>query len=306
MLRACDSPANAASRFFSVWVPEYFVAIVFVCFRVCESIFRLRTAKIQIKFVIAKKKSYICELNLSRLCEVDMLTGLYDYRTMNKIIFTLLISLPLWGGQGRGSLFAQDDWVPMDEFPLLYPRMQKATIHYGMFTESTKVAPCNIHIGTADKEHTLYYINDDGTLMETSPVNVRKVEFQDGVYVPVSAGLFGKIVHEDSVGKVIRVWDLDREKLKAHKLTTHSSTERVDLKMKTWYVPDKSDYELPMKVVYYFNFRGEIFEISEKNILSHIDQKRRREYMAFTRSAEIISTNESSVMKIWREFFVKY
>ena len=31
LLRACDSPAKAASRFFSVCVPEYFVAIIIRC-----------------------------------------------------------------------------------------------------------------------------------------------------------------------------------------------------------------------------------------------------------------------------------
>ena len=62
---------------------------------------------------------------------------------------------------------------------------------------------------------------------------------------------------------------------------------------------------LPMVDVFYFQVRGEIFPFTTKNVLERIDQRRRKEYRAFTRSAEIISSNESSAVKVWREFFLK-
>ena len=62
---------------------------------------------------------------------------------------------------------------------------------------------------------------------------------------------------------------------------------------------------IPMVDSYFFQVRGEIFPMTMKNVLRRIDQKRRKEYRAFTRSAEIISSNESSVLKVWEEFFLK-
>ena len=62
---------------------------------------------------------------------------------------------------------------------------------------------------------------------------------------------------------------------------------------------------LPLTDEYYFQVRGEIFPATTKQILNRIDPKRKQEYRNFTRSAEIISTNESSMLKVWKEYFLK-
>ena len=66
--------------------------------------------------------------------------------------------------------------------------------------------------------------------------------------------------------------------------------------------------EQPIPTVnrFYFLYGGEVFEATDRNILKRINQERRKEYRIFTRSAEIISTNLSSMLKVWENFFVKY
>lgn len=198
------------------------------------------------------------------------------------------------------------EWVPTEEFPLLFRRMETATIHYGLFQDHEKVAPCNISVGDDKKTQTLVYINDSTTLMETDPANVNFVDFPDGRYVPVEQNYFGKIIIEDSVGKVIMVRDLDRYKLTEATRSTLSQSSRINMEYMRWYVPSESDSQLPMLTKFYFVFRGNTFEVTDKNILANINQKRRKEYLAYTRAAELISTSERSIRQLWADFFVNY
>ncbi len=198
------------------------------------------------------------------------------------------------------------DWIPTEEFPLLFKRMEVATIHYGLFQDYSKTVPCNISIGDDKKTHSLVYINDSTTVMETDPANINYVEFPDGKYIPIEQQYFGKVIIEDSVGKVIKVRDLDRHKLTEASRSTLSQASRINLEYMRWYVPSESDSQLPMTTRFYFVFRGNMFEITDKNILANINQKRRKEYLAYTRSAEVISTNEGSVRQLWADFFVNY
>ena len=198
------------------------------------------------------------------------------------------------------------EWIPVEEFPLLFPRMEKATIHFGQNTDKSILLPCNIHISTAKKGQLLYYINANGMVMETKPGNINKVIFPDGEYVPVNNKYFGKVVHQDSCGQVIRVWDTDLEALLKDKNSTLGTSTKANLEMMRWFVPNASDVQIPMKVTYYFVFRNKLFEITEKNILKAINPNRRHEYRVFTRSEQILSTSFKSVMKIWNNFFVNY
>lgn len=198
------------------------------------------------------------------------------------------------------------DWIPTEEFPLLFKRMEVATIHYGLFQDYSKTVPCNISIGDDKKTHSLVYINDSTTVMETDPANINYVEFPDGKYIPIEQQYFGKVIIEDSVGKVIKVRDLDRHKLTEASRSTLSQASRINLEYMRWYVPSESDSQLPMTTRFYFVFRGNMFEITDKNILANINQKRRKEYLAYTRAAEVISTNEGSVRQLWADFFVNY
>jgi hypothetical protein len=71
-------------------------------------------------------------------------------------------------------------------------------------------------------------------------------------------------------------------------------------------VPDPDELPIPLNNVFFFQYKDEIFEATEKQILAHIRPDRKREYRNFTREAEIISQNLSSMLRIWESFFVRY
>lgn len=71
-------------------------------------------------------------------------------------------------------------------------------------------------------------------------------------------------------------------------------------------VGNPEELPIPLINVFFFQYKGEIFEATEKQILSRIRPDRKREYRNFTREAEIISQNLSSMLKVWNTFFVHY
>lgn len=206
------------------------------------------------------------------------------------------------------ALKADAEWIPTGVWPFLNRRFQAAEVVTGLFRKTKTVVPCNIHIGT---QH-LYYMQKD-TLMEADPVNVSRVTFPNGdVYIPIGS-TFGRIVREDSVGKVICVRLVDKEKfdesakdasrMGSFSLGGNFGTFNMDLI--SAYVANSEEQPLPILDTYYFIYDLEIFEVTDKNILAHINPARKREYKAFTRSAEILSHNESSILKIWQTFFLQ-
>lgn len=205
------------------------------------------------------------------------------------------------------SVYAQsNEWTPKCSFPLLFERMEKATIHYGIVRDNTKFAPCNIHLGTSEKFQTLYYVDTNGTVIECEPSSVNKIEFPDGEYIPIAQKYFGKIIFADSVGKVVLVRDIDRPKFAEQRAMTSSATSRIDMNKFRWYVPTEDDENIPMRNLYWFIVRGKIFEVTETNILSNINPLRKKEYKAYTRFAEVILKNERSVIDVWNNFFENY
>jgi hypothetical protein len=158
----------------------------------------------------------------------------------------------------------------------------------------------------------MYVLND--TLMEADPGNVNYVEFINGDKYVANGNTFAKIVKEDSIGRVLMVRLVDYERFKgaandaSHmgSFTLGGDFGEISLDLIGAYVGNPDELPLPVLDTYFFVFKGEIFEVTDKNILARINQSRRKEYRAFTRSAEIISRNESSVLKIWNNFFVNY
>ncbi len=206
---------------------------------------------------------------------------------------------------------AQSDWTPTGVWPFLNQKFRVATIVAGFVHPSKTQVPCNIHIGN----QSLYYSKDD-TLMIADRSSIIRVEFPDEVYIPMGQNAFGKIVHEDSIGKVIRVREVDAKEMEKRKMDASNlgfvtiSSEGVfpDLAIDFMgqYEPKPEERPLPILDTYYFYFKGELFESTTKNILNHINPVRRKEYKAYTRTAEILSRTESSNMKIWNDFFVHY
>ena len=218
--------------------------------------------------------------------------------------------------------FSQNNknWEPTGVWPFLNQQFRTATVYTGIFRRSKTVVPCNIHVGN----QTLWYTQND-TLMEAIPGSVIRVEFPNGdSYMPVgSEQRFGRIVREDSIGgKIARVIcvrtvnqkALDQKYLDHMNKTTNllqgglvlggASVSMADIASADAGVV-LEEQPLPLTDEYYFQVRGEVFHATPKQILSHIDPQRKQEYRNFTRSAEIISSNESSMLKVWQEFFLK-
>ncbi len=212
------------------------------------------------------------------------------------------------------------DWEPTGVWPFLNKQFRVATVYVGLFKKSKTQVPCNIHIG----KQTLWYSQND-TLMEALPGSVVRVEFPNGdKYMPVgSEQMFGRIVCEDSIdgriARVINVRTVDQKQLNQRGLDALNNTQNIlqsgaevaGLGSFMSAVADvngavkQEEMPLPLTNIFFFQVRGEIFQATTKNILAHINPSRKSEYRVYTRSAEIISTNESSMMKVWKEFFLK-
>lgn len=230
------------------------------------------------------------------------------------LLFVLGLSLCISVAQNN------QDWTPTGVWPFINQHFRTATVYVGIFHRSKTVVPCNIHVGN----QTLWYSQND-TLMEAIPGSVLRVEFPNGdTYMPVgSEQHFGRIVREDSIGgkvaRVICVSSVNQKELDQKYLDYINKTQNIlqgtlmiggaTMSMTDIAAADDgTDMEkqpLPMMNEFYFQVNGEVFPATTKNILSHIDPKRKQEYRNFTRSAEIISTNESSMLKVWNEFFLK-
>ncbi len=191
-----------------------------------------------------------------------------------------------------------------------------ANVYSGLFKLTKTVVPCNIHIGN----QTLWYSQND-TLMEANRGTIRRVEFPDSsVYVPVNTMLFGRIVREDSInGKLARLlhvtqvdqYEVDRNGRNASTMTSGLLQGGAFSALSAAIADanagiNEEEQPVPLIHSFYILFNNEIFEATEKNILKRINQSRRKEYRRFTRSAEIISSNESSMIKVWENFFVNY
>lgn len=232
------------------------------------------------------------------------------------LFFLALISLAPGNAQSlvrenrsEKAIKADKDWQPTGEWPFLLRRFETATIVTGFINKKKTIYPCNIHIG----KQTLMYMIDE-QMMEADPYNVNSVEFINGDKYISIGNSFAKVIREDSIGKVVLVKLIDYDKMREdendvrHKgaVTIEGDFGSLSLDFINQYVPNPEELPLPVKDTYFFFFDKDIFQVTDKNVLAHVNPARKKEYRAFTRSAEIISTNESSVLKIWEQFFVNY
>lgn len=235
---------------------------------------------------------------------------------MNRFLFILLCGTLALGVQAQeqreltAAEKADAEWLPTGEWPFLNRRFFSAEVYTGFINPRKTQVPCNIHIGN----QTLWYSLRD-TLMEALPGNINRVVFENGdVYMPIlKANAFGKIVHEDDYGKVLRVRRIDeRRQSEEARSASHLGSLSIqgdagfNLNIDLISTYEGNPQKKPLAVIdyFYFIFGGEIFEVTDRNVLRHIPEDRRKAYKAFTRSAEILSHNQSSIMKIWNEFFV--
>lgn len=211
----------------------------------------------------------------------------------------------------------KDDWQPIGVWPFVYKNFRVATVETGIFKKKETTLPCNIHVGKG----ALWFSQDNETLMEAIPDNVRKVKFENGdTFIPIgNENKFAKLMYEGELqGKNARVLMLKEVNQRS------VDQQYIDYLNKTqnalqggsglWFSQladnasneDPENQPVPLKTTFYFFFKGDLFEATTKNILEHINPKRKKEYKAYTRSAEVLSYSEKSMMSVWEEFFVKY
>ncbi len=215
------------------------------------------------------------------------------------------------------SLLAKD-WEPIGTWPFEYQTFQVATVYSGIYSIKKTQVPCNIHLG----KQTLWFAQND-TLMEAVKGSIIRVEFKNGdVFIPVNGGeCMGKIEQEDTlagkVGRVLHVRLVDQSAVDQRAVDLMNKSQNLQqssLNLGTWGAQlsdinatiNEEELPIPLINVFYFQYKGEIFEAKEKQILSRINPARKREYKNYTRKAEIISTNKSSMLKVWNDFFVNY
>jgi len=228
---------------------------------------------------------------------------------MKRLLFSILLILTSLTTLAQKT--NKEEWLPTGVWPFLNQKFKVGIIYAGIVRPSKTQVPCNIHIGT----QALLYSKGD-TIMEALPGSVYRIEFPDETYIAINGNSFGKIVHEDSVGKVIRVRELDKDEMENRRkdasllgsfnLMGNGDFTGMNIDLSGQYDPHPEEKPLPVTDTYYYIFKNELFLANEKNILSRIDQSRRREYRAYTRSAEVISSSEKSMVKQWIDFFVNY
>lgn len=208
-----------------------------------------------------------------------------------------------------------DDWKPKCQWPFLYKTFRRATVVTGIFKQTETVTPCNIHVGKG----MLWFSKDNETLMEAVPDNIRKVTFDNGdVYMPVH-DVFGKVIYEGELqGKPARVFlvqKVNQREVDQQHLDYLNTTQNVLQGAGGTFFSHLADansiqkpeeMDVPMTNVFYYFFKGELFEATTTNILAHIDPSRKKEYKTYTRSAEVLSTSQKSMLKVWNDFFVNY
>lgn len=231
---------------------------------------------------------------------------------MCKVLITLLL-LTLGFAQSQA-----EEWEPIGTWPFEYKNFQVATVYSGVFKIMKTQTPCNIHLGN----QALWFVQND-TLKEAQRTSIICVEFNNGdVFIPIANGMcMGKVVREDTLaGNVARIYQVrlvDQNKVDERAVAIMNMTQNLqqsDFSLGLWgaqlsdinSVPDPDELPIPLNNVFFFQYNGEIFEATEKQILAHIRPDRKREYRNFTREAEIISQNLSSMLRIWESFFVRY
>lgn len=210
---------------------------------------------------------------------------------------------------------AQTKWEPTGVWPFAYRNFRVASIYFGTFKETKTVVPANIHLG----KHSLWFSKND-TLLEAIPHNLRRVEFDNGdTYYPLGEqNELALVLRQDTInGRVARlyqVWEPDmkainqkaRDQLSASSLLQGSMTLGI-LNSVASAVADNQDdtpeeRPLPMTSRFFMQINGDTFIATEKNIVRYLGKDKKHEYLSFTRSAEIISTNASSMTKVWDKF----
>lgn len=216
------------------------------------------------------------------------------------------------GADATATEAAASNWEPVPVWPFAYQDFTDANIYVG---EKKVKAKANIHL----KNSNLWFISskDNKTKLEASSVS--KVEFKNGdIYYDIN-GHLAKVVREDTInGDVRRLFQkriIDMEQfndLSRQYNQQGGSNFGVVLDTFTSAVADNNgqtsldQHPLPLQDLFFMEMNGEKFQMTESNILRHLSNKNEKNaYRAYTRKAEILSGNLSSMMNVYTTFFLK-
>lgn len=226
--------------------------------------------------------------------------------TLFLVSFLCLTALPLHA--------QESEWEPVSSWPFVYQQFTSADIYT---IQGKKVsAKANIHVG----QHYLWY--ESGTnRLAAKKGTISKVIFKDkqkSTYYAINDKLC-RVLREDSInGKVARLYiseELDKTRYNEMvRLNQQATMAIMDLPITNGVASGLADREgsydidkepLPMQRRFFMLVEGETFEATEHNILQHLSKEERKTYRSYTRSAEVLSGNRSSIENIWITFFVK-
>lgn len=235
------------------------------------------------------------------------------------LIITLLLLLPatkiMAANDGNDATAAEttvSSWEPVPVWPFAYQEFTDANIYVG---EKKVKAKANIHL----KNSNLWFISSKDNKTKLEATSVKKVEFKNGdIYQDIN-GHLAKIVREDTInGDVRRLFHkriINMEQFndiyRQYNQQTGSDFGAA-FDSFTSAVADNNgqtsiDYHpLPLQDLFYMEKNGEKFQMTESNIIKHLDNKSEKNaYRAYTRKAEILSGNLSSMMNVYTTFFLK-
>ncbi|MBO5616225.1 MAG: hypothetical protein J5932_08960 [Prevotella sp.] len=211
------------------------------------------------------------------------------------------------------SASADDKWQPVPSWPFIYSDFQSAVIKTVKGT--TVNAKANIHIG----HHYLWY-ESKGKNLEAKKGTVKEVIFPNGKHHIAVGDKICLIIKEDTIkGKLHRLLyseevDMPRynDIVRNNKAAESSSTidfmglNNLNLDVAVRESSNISEQEpLPIKNVFFIQIGDETFEATESNILQHLDKEERKVYKAYTRKAEIITSDMNSMLDVFTTFFLR-
>lgn len=211
------------------------------------------------------------------------------------------------------SASADDKWQPVPSWPFIYSDFQSAVIK--TVKGKTVNAKANIHIG----HHYLWY-ESKGKNLEAKKGTVKEVIFPNGKHHIAVGDKICLVIKEDTIkGKLHRLLyseevDMPRynDIIRNNKAAESSSTidfmglNDLNLDVAVRESSNISEQEpLPIKNVFFIQIGDETFEATESNILQHLDKEERKVYKAYTRKAEIITSDMNSMLDVFTTFFLR-
>lgn len=212
------------------------------------------------------------------------------------------------------AMAADNEWHPIASWPFTYQDFNTAIIITS--TNQKLKAKANLHVGS----HYLWYENSAKKKLEAKVGTIQKVVFPGNeTYYAIDKKLC-KVLREDTInGKVCRLYvshEVDKAAFDERTKINRQAMQNLDVGIAgiaDMYseIADREgaamieEEPLPMRDLFYMLYGGETFLVNETNILKHLSKEERNAYRSFTRSAEIIYGNESSIINVWLTFFVK-